>query len=168
MKTLRQINRKVILMGGFAVGKTSLTNRLVHQRFSNEYEATKGVHTEKYSIQLAEQGYVVQLSLWDMANIFPNELLPESYLQATQGMIWVFDLSRPGSWIGLEHQMEEYRQRLPGIPVLLAGNKLDLVQEERVRAALKEAGIQPDMLCSAKSGAGVETLFREMAMLCIQ
>jgi small GTP-binding protein len=163
MTSHRLISRKLILLGGFAVGKTSLTNRFVHQKFSNEYIATLGVNIEKKEVALADISVVVNLIIWDIADITLGNAIPESYFAGAHGVIWVFDLSRQATWSGLKEQMEDFAVRLPGVPALLAGNKLDLVRDADLPGSLREAGLQPDLLTSAKSGEGVENLFMLMA-----
>ena len=41
------ISKKVILVGHFGVGKTSLIRQFVHQKFSDEYLTTIGVKIDK-------------------------------------------------------------------------------------------------------------------------
>ena len=46
------IQKKICLLGGFAVGKTSLVSRFVHSIFSDRYLTTVGVKIEKKSLTL--------------------------------------------------------------------------------------------------------------------
>ena len=40
---MQEVNKKVLLLGRLGVGKTSLVNRFVHNRFSDTYFSTIGV-----------------------------------------------------------------------------------------------------------------------------
>ena len=45
------LSKKVILVGRYGVGKTSLTNRFVYSRFSEDYLTTIGVNIEKKKVE---------------------------------------------------------------------------------------------------------------------
>ena len=55
---------KLILVGRGGVGKTSLVNRLVHNRFDTEEKKTEGICITEWKIQLSE-GEDVRLNVWD-------------------------------------------------------------------------------------------------------
>ena len=46
------IHKKICLLGGFGVGKTSLVSRFVHSIFSDKYLTTVGVKIDKKSVDL--------------------------------------------------------------------------------------------------------------------
>ena len=46
------MQKKICLLGGFGVGKTSLVSRFVHSIFSDKYLTTLGVKIEKKTITL--------------------------------------------------------------------------------------------------------------------
>ena len=58
------LQQKVCLIGGFAVGKTSLVSRYVHSLFSDKYHTTVGVKVDKKAVDLGERQ--VELVLWDI------------------------------------------------------------------------------------------------------
>ena len=49
------IQKKICMLGGFGVGKTSLVSRFVHSIFSDKYLTTVGVKIEKKSLKLGAQ-----------------------------------------------------------------------------------------------------------------
>ena len=59
------MNKKVILVGHFGVGKSSLVKRFVHSQFSEEYITTIGVKIDKKAITV--NGITVNLLIWDIA-----------------------------------------------------------------------------------------------------
>ena len=59
------IQRKVCLVGSFAVGKTSLLQRFVYSRFSDKYLTTVGVKIDRKIVPTFEGS--VSLILWDLA-----------------------------------------------------------------------------------------------------
>ncbi|TIQ15434.1 MAG: GTP-binding protein, partial [Mesorhizobium sp.] len=57
------LQKKICMLGGFAVGKTSLVRRFVQSIFSETYLTTVGVKIDKKSVVLPDK--TVDLILWD-------------------------------------------------------------------------------------------------------
>ena len=73
------------MLGGFAVGKTSLVRRFVHSIFSDKYHTTIGVIIHKKTVLI--DGHEINLLLWDIGGeeeIFP---IPASYLKGSAGYL---------------------------------------------------------------------------------
>jgi GTPase SAR1 family protein len=56
------VQKKICMLGGFSVGKTSLVKRYVASIFSESYLTTVGVKIDKKTVTLGER--VVHLILW--------------------------------------------------------------------------------------------------------
>lgn len=54
---------KVIVIGDYSVGKSSIMGKLCHDRFSDKYNVTVGVEFESKEINV--DGEKVQLQIWD-------------------------------------------------------------------------------------------------------
>ena len=65
----RSLSAKVCLLGSFAVGKTSLVRRFVHDRFDDTYISTIGVKVSRKTLMVAREEGAVELNLllWDLA-----------------------------------------------------------------------------------------------------
>src|SRR6266700_2212374 len=59
------VQKKICMLGGFSVGKTSLVKRYVQSVFSEAYLTTVGVKIDKKTVTLGDR--VVHLILWDLA-----------------------------------------------------------------------------------------------------
>ena len=59
------LQKKICMLGGFAVGKTSLVRRFVQSIFSENYLTTVGVKIDKKSVVFPDK--TVDLILWDLA-----------------------------------------------------------------------------------------------------
>jgi GTPase SAR1 family protein len=59
------LQKKICMLGGFSVGKTSLVKRFVASVFSEAYLTTVGVKIDKKTVHLGERA--VNLILWDLA-----------------------------------------------------------------------------------------------------
>ncbi|MCW5981816.1 MAG: GTP-binding protein [Bryobacteraceae bacterium] len=158
------IQKKICLLGAYAVGKTSLVLRFVRSVFSESYSATVGVRIYKKEIGLAPWG--IKLIVWDLAG--ENELvrLRTSYLRGCSGYILVVDGTRPAT---LEKAIDLQRrafQTLGPVPFVLVVNKNDRRDQWSIEAFalddLRESG-WTCLRTSAKTGEGVELAFQILA-----
>ena len=94
--------KKILLLGHFHVGKTSLIKRFVQNSFSEEYITSIGVTIEKKTIEI--KGQNLTFIIWDVAGEVSIDRTPPNYLLGCEGIIYVFDLSRPSTWENLQEQ----------------------------------------------------------------
>jgi small GTP-binding protein len=153
------ISRKVLITGSFAVGKTSLFNRFIHNVFSERYLTTIGVKVDKKEVEV--QGEKVSLILWDIAGEVSQKKVPKTYFLGASAVIYVFDLSRPQTAENMKEDLAYIRELLPGCLIKTAGNKKDLLSEEELETYKQK--YNPDLLTSAKTGEMVEELFTLVA-----
>lgn len=154
------ISRKVLITGSFAVGKTSLFNRFIHNTFSERYLTTIGVKVDKKEVAI--NGQDVSLVLWDIAGEVSQEKVPRTYFLGASAVIYVFDLSRPNTLKNMEADLKLIQKTLPGCLVKIIGNKKDLVSEEEL-IIMKRQIPETYLFTSAKTGENVEGLFLGLA-----
>ncbi len=157
MNTGKTYSKKVILIGNFGVGKTSLTKRFVYQKFSEEYLTTLGVKIDKKVVELGED--IVNLMIWDIAGEVTQTRVSTSYYLGSNGILYVFDVTRPSTYENMQADIEYVQKILPNVPILKIANKADLISSEQ----LKQLPVSYDFLCSAKTGANVENAFLALA-----
>lgn len=156
------ISKKVILTGNFGVGKTSLFNRFVYNRFSDKYLTTIGVNVMKKVLNI--DGGELSILLWDIAGEVSQDKVPISYFLGASGIIYVFDLSRPLTFQHIEKDLDYLRGLLPDSIVKIVGNKSDLVTQEEITKILAELSAKCNITTSAKTGDSVEELFNELGV----
>lgn len=164
------IQKKVCLLGDFAVGKTSLVRRYVYDLFDDKYLSSIGVRVSRKELLVPRPSGPAALSLmlWDLAGSREFTQMQVSYLRGSAGAILVWDLTRPESLAGLESYLDNLRRISPDARLILAGNKRDLVAGPALpasAAALAQAFAAPVYLTSAKTGEGVEALFAQLGEL---
>lgn len=157
------IQKKVCLLGSFAVGKTSLVMRYVSSMFDEKYLTTIGVKVDKKQLRIADND--MQLMIWDLAGEDGYNTVKPAYLRGSAGYILVVDGTRPQSvTIALELQ-QVVADTVGDIPGVIALNKADLTQQwaldETAEAAL--AASNKVFRTSAKTGVNVELLFSTLA-----
>lgn len=167
------LQKKVCMLGYFAVGKTSLVRRFVEGRFDDRYLSTIGVKISRKPVVV--DGTSVHLILWDLAGSEEYKDVQTNYLQGASGGLIVCDLTRPETLEGWAYYAQRLRAVNPAARIVLVANKADLTQERAISdhelrqaaAALDNGtGVPPDYwLTSAKTGENVEAVFRRLAIL---
>ncbi len=159
-----QKSKKVVILGHFGVGKTSLIRRFVTDQFSDKYKVTIGVHITKKVVTLPTDD-TISLILWDLEGTDALEEIRDAYLLGTHGIVFVFDVSRPSTFQHLNSDLKIVVKKVPERPLLVVGNKKDLVPEEELTQLLENHQISYNYLTSAKTGDTVEDVFMELATL---
>jgi small GTP-binding protein len=154
------ISKKIILTGSFGVGKTSLFNQFIYSTFSEKYLTTIGVKVNKKTVEI--DGRELTLLIWDIAGEVRQDKVPNSYFLGAEGIVYVFDLTRPTTLQNLKTDLEYLRQMLPNAVIKVVGNKLDLVQPDDIERIKNEYQIVPNCLTSAKTGENVEKMFMDL------
>ena len=165
------ITKKVVLVGDFATGKTSLIRRYVDNQFSDEYLTTIGVKISKKSVSLsaAELKVDIQLMIWDIEGNTTDKPTNPAYIMGAHGLVIVADCTREKSIANIGMHLEECRKVLKDVPIFLAINKSDLIKDEdKLKALLSGLKDEYEALefayaTSAKEGTNVETMFIELA-----
>ena len=163
MSSPSKISKKVILLGHFGVGKTSLVRKFVHAKFSDEYLTTIGVKVDKKVIEISND--TVTMIIWDIEGGAVQSKLPQSYFMGAHGIVYVFDLLRPSTYQTIEQELEYFRDLLPKASLQIIGNKKDLLDDYDLEQFHKEFNGHYDHLSSAKTGENVEEMFASLGTL---
>jgi len=159
-----QSSKKIVVLGHFGVGKTSLIRRFVSDTFSDNYKVTIGVHITKKVVEIAVD-QSMSLILWDLEGTDEILSIRDSYLLGTHGLVFVFDVARPSTFTHLSSDLKIVGEKVANTPIMVVGNKSDLVDKEELKLVLKENDLEVDFLTSAKSGEFVNELFLKLATI---
>ncbi|MCF6352708.1 MAG: GTP-binding protein [Cyclobacteriaceae bacterium] len=160
------LSKKVILLGYFGVGKTSLIQKFVHRKFSEEYITTIGVRVDKKVVTI--NGREISLIIWDIAGENAHQKVPQAYRMGAHGAIFVFDVTRPSTYDNIEVDIKHMQSILPPMPFVLVGNKKDLISEQKLNDLQKKLPQNDYFFSSAKTGEQVEEAFAKLAKLIVQ
>ena len=153
--------KKVLLVGNFGVGKTSLIRRFVLNEFSEDYISTIGVRVSSKIVKLENKE--IKLLIWDVAGTKDDEKVPKAYFLGASAAMYVFDLSREETYVNLKRQLDNVKE-LSGLnDVILVGNKKDIVTEAKIEEIIKLIPMSVDLIPSAKENENVENAFIELA-----
>jgi small GTP-binding protein len=158
------IQKKICLLGGFGVGKTSLVARYVHSMFSDKYLTTIGVKIDKKGV--AVDHTQVELVIWDIYGHDDFQKLRLSYLRGASGYLLVADGTRQATLETADELQRLAEDAIGRAPFVLAINKADLRDQWQIDAAAieqrKRAGWHV-IETSAKTGEMVEGAFATLA-----
>jgi small GTP-binding protein len=158
------IQKKICMLGTFAVGKTSLVRRFVESIYSDKYHTTVGVKIDKKQVQVGAQE--LMLLLWDIEGAEKVEELRKSYLRGSAGYLLVADGTRRDTLYKALEIHERAKETIGEVPHLILINKSDLAEQwnldHRELEVLGERGWQV-IQTSAKTGVGVEEAFLSLA-----
>jgi small GTP-binding protein len=164
------VQKKICMLGNYAVGKTSLVRRFVDGRFDDRYLSTIGVKISRRLVELPQRP--VHLLIWDLAGSDEFAGFTGSYQQGAAGALLVCDLTRAVTLPVLKEHAAHLREVNPYAALVLLGNKADLVDnlevEEDELAGLAEKLAASWYITSAKTGAGVEDAFKQLAQRLIE
>jgi Ras-related protein Rab-11A len=165
---------KSIVVGDGGVGKTALTLRFSKGFFTEDYKMTIGVdfHVKTIAIDSVEGPIRAKLQIWDTGGQERFSSIRPMYYRGSLGALLIFDLTNSASFVHLPQWIEEVRANVKTeIPLLLVGNKSDLVDQRAV--SLEEINTFTNdfnlyyMETSAKTGEGVGDCFYILACLMI-
>ena len=158
------LQKKICLLGAFAVGKTSLVARFVKGIFSDKYHTTIGVKIDKKPLSVGTQQ--VNLLVWDLAGEDEFLQVRMSYLRGSSGYLLVVDGTRPATLDTALQLQKRVEETVGQVPFLVVLNKSDLTNEwalaDEVLAALTAKGWEI-IKTSARSGTEVEEAFLALA-----
>ncbi len=165
---------KTIVVGDGGVGKTALTIRFSKDFFTEDYKMTIGVdfHVKTISIDSHEGPLKCKLQIWDTGGQERFSSIRPMYYRGSLGALVIFDLTNYESFEHLPMWIEEIRDNIKNeIPLLLVGNKCDLVDQRAVSVEeINEFTRNFNLYyteSSAKTGAGVGDCFSVLACLMI-
>ena len=153
--------KKVLLVGNFGVGKTSLIKRYVLNDFSEKYISTIGVRVSAKEVEI--EGETVKLLIWDVSGTIGKEKIPKSYFLGANAAMYVFDLSREETYEHLDANLAMAKEVSGLQEVVLVGNKKDLVSEEEMSEIQNSVEANIDYFTSAKESQNVEEAFYQLA-----
>jgi small GTP-binding protein len=154
------IQKKICMLGAFAVGKTSLVSRFVKSIFSEKYLTTVGVKIEKKALTVGHQD--VSLMLWDLAGEDEFLQVRMSYVRGLAGYFLVADGTRRNTLDTMMSLQQRVEESIGQVPFIVLLNKVDLrerweVDDTAINELTQKGWLV--VLTSARTGAGVEDAF---------
>jgi small GTP-binding protein len=158
------IQKKICLLGAFAVGKTSLVRRFVEGGYDEKYLTTVGVQIKKRTVTVND--VELNLIIWDLAGEDEFQKVQLNYLRGASGYFVVADGTRPTTLDTAKILHQRVTATIGAVPFVLLINKQDVRDDweldERALAEFTLAG-WTIIETSAKTGQGVAEAFQQLA-----
>jgi len=160
---------KVIILGDSGVGKTSLMNQYVNNKFSSQYKATIGADFLTKEVMVDDK--LVTMQIWDTAGQERFQSLGVAFYRGADACVLVYDVSNKKSFDSLAGWKDEFLQQCAPqdpdkFPFVILGNKCDLTASQRkVKKEVARKG-HPDVPffeTSAKNSTNVSDAFQLIA-----
>jgi GTPase SAR1 family protein len=111
------IQKKICMLGGFAVGKTSLVSRFVRSVFSDKYHSTVGVKVDKKAVVLQSRAreavgpvpFVLMLNKSDLAEEWEVE---DTAVETLVGQGWPAFRTSAKTGAGVEEAFQTLAQKM--------------------------------------------------------
>jgi small GTP-binding protein len=162
---------KIMVIGEGGVGKTTLIHRFVTGEYS-DHPMTIGVGFATKTMR-TDEGKTVKLQLWDIGGQPRFRLFVPSTKGGAKGVILVFDLSRPSTFVRLGDWVKLVRKDLPlsrYVPIMLVGAKCDLcrgVMLDAAREFVARMNLDGYVETSSKANFRVEEPFGRLLSLIV-
>ena len=156
---------KLLTIGDQFVGKSSIINRYIDDKFNENIKPTLGIDFKTKMIQKGEN--LIKISIYDTAGEEKYRHLIKNYYNGSNGILLVFDITKRNSFDNLNFWLDELEKNcnLNNLYIFLVGNKTDLKKERKV--SYDEAKNFADMKkipyieISAKTGDNIDKLFND-------
>jgi small GTP-binding protein len=157
---------KVALVGDGNVGKTSLVRRFCEDKFEDSRILTIGVDFLIKTVQLGDA--TVRLSIWDIAGQERFRTFRDQFYNGALAVALVYDVTSPATFFNLPRWRDEVQTIVPGVPMVVIGNKKDLgpvVPPTEAEGWAKFEGHMAFLQTSALTGENVEEFFKGLGYL---
>ncbi|KAH0788486.1 GTPase Ryh1 [Histomonas meleagridis] len=160
-----QFNSKFIIIGDINVGKTSLANRFVDNKFTNTVPT---ISDHSLSRTIIHQNNKVKISIWDTAGQESFRSVTVSYYRGVDVAIITFSFDDHKSLENVQYWYDSIVAQSHDAIICICGNKKDIPPDKR--KVKSEEGIELAKrlgaeYCetSARTCEGVDEMFRKLA-----
>ena len=169
---------KVIIIGDSSCGKTSISQKYSNDYFSENESNTIGVAYLTKQFENPETNKITKICFWDTAGQERYFSIVKLYFKNARGIICVYDINDINSLKNCHKWLSQAREYLNDekeldIPILLVGNKCDLLNETQISKKIRSSIIQEykstyntvHFVTSAKTGENIENMMNHLIHL---
>ena len=124
---------KILTLGDSGVGKTSIIQKFVNDKFNQNMLSTIGVDFQSKEIII--NNTKIKLKIWDTTGQERFKTLTSQYYNGADGALLIFDVTNKESFERINFWMNELneKKKLNELGLLLIGNKIDLIDKRNVK-----------------------------------
>jgi len=160
---------KITVLGGGAVGKTAVTSQFCTGIFPTKYDPTI---EDCYKKVVKVHGHQYYLEVLDTAGTEQFFAMRDLYIKNGQGFVIVYSITSEATFHEAQSYLGQIAVRKDNVPIVLVGNKCDLVDKRVILTQRGEELAQEwkasFMETSAKLNVNVSEAFMEVTRAVIQ
>jgi len=149
------IRKKILLIGDFNVGKTSLIRRYVDNTFDDNYLTTIGVKISKKLVEV--DGKECELLIWDIEGATELKKIPVAYMKGASCEIFVGDVTRIETIEHIDNHITTFLESNPNSKYVIAYNKSDILSPAQLETFECD---EKTFFTSAKANLNVDEMFK--------
>ena len=164
----KDIKRKVMrisLLGDSGVGKTCIINKYLFNKFSENQQSSIGIEKNEKRLKMND-GNELKVIIWDTAGQERFKAMSTNTIKGAQGIVLVFDNTKKTSFESLPTWIKEVKEIKDNIPIVLFGNKCDLIENADVEKDEAEEFAKDNNMeyfeTSAKENINIENGFKSI------
>ena len=162
----------IILVGDCSVGKTSIINRFIENRFNRNIKNTINIEFRIKSIKL-DSNTVVDLKIWDTCGQEKFHSITRNFYHEADGIFIVFDLGNYKSFSNIKIFLKDINEicNAQNKSIMIIGNKNDIPNDEQkvkdkdIRKIMEKNSEIKFLDVSARSGNNINDMFIQMSKL---
>uniref|UniRef100_A0A8D8YWM1 GTP-binding protein Rhes n=2 Tax=Cacopsylla melanoneura TaxID=428564 RepID=A0A8D8YWM1_9HEMI len=162
---LQKDQRRVVVMGGARVGKSSIISQFLYDRFISRYKETvEELHRGEYELP---DGAQLTLDILDTSGAYQFPAMRDLSISTADAFVLVYAVDDESSWEFVKDLREQIvTKRGPMVPIVIVGNKCELEFKD-VRREVAETITLYDwqcgyVECSAKENYNIIQVFKEL------
>ena len=160
---------KIIVIGNSAVGKSSLVDRGIKNRFIEDYSTTIGFDYSSFYVSYDSK--IIKLQIWDTCGQEIYQSLITNFYRNSSLAILVYAINNKKSFLNIDNWLKELKKESnPDAKTILIGNKIDLESErevsyEEAEKFANDYNFLSFFETSAKTGFNAQKVFINTAVL---
>ena len=160
---------KAIMIGDPYVGKSSLINKAIKNRFESAYNPTVGFDYYIFNIKIKNK--IIKLQIWDTCGQEIYHSLVTNFYRNSSFAFIVYAINDKTTFENIDNWLREIKyQSNPDTKIFLIGNKCDLIDERQVtyiegEIFCKNFGFNGFYEVSAKTGEKAEEILVSAAKI---
>lgn len=168
---MSRVDLKVVLLGNAAVGKTSLLERFINERFNENLSYQNTIGAAFAAKQMEINGHNIVMGIWDTAGNERYDAMTRIYYRGAKAAVVCYDITMSNTFQKAKFWVRELRAIEEECKIYLVGTKTDILSNPVILAdpgidivTNYANGIQAKFfLTSSKTGENVAELFTEIA-----
>ena len=164
----KDIKRKVMrisLLGDSGVGKTCIINKYLFDKFSETHNSSIGIEKNDKRLKMND-GNELKVIIWDTAGQERFRAMSTNTIKGAQGIVLVFDNTKKVTFDNLPHWIKDVKEVKDNIPIVIFGNKCDLIEKTEVEKDEAEQFAKDNEMeyfeTSAKQNINIENGFKSI------